>query len=196
VVAVDEGTTDATESIARSFAPAVRVVPAPASNAPGVTRQAGTEAATSPLIALLDADDLWLPHKLERQLAELAADPALDGVFAHVDEFLSPELTAEERRTVRAPLSGVAGRIASTLVIKRASLAVAGGFGNQAHPAEWIRWVSNAERTGLRLPVMPEVLVRRRIHASNLTRRHSGRFGPMLSTIRTHIEQARDREDG
>lgn len=188
-VAVDAGSSDATEAIAASFAPAVRVVRAPPTGVPGVTRQAAVDATRSPLIAPLDADDVWLPHKLEAQVGLLQGDPSLDGVFAGVDEFLSPDLTDEQRRAVRAPLVGVKGRIASTLLIDRVALSRAGGFGDEADPAEWIRWVSGAERTGLRLGVYPEVLVRRRIHSANLTRRYAGvGYGPMLSAIRDHLD--------
>jgi glycosyltransferase involved in cell wall biosynthesis len=186
-VAVDGGSTDASEAIAASFAPAVRVVRIPPVGIPGITRQAAADATRSPLVASLDADDLWFPHKLERQVALMQQDPSLDGVFAHVDEFLSPDLAPGERRGVRSPLTGVKGRIASALLIERRALAGMGGFGSEAHPAEWIRWVSRAERAGLRLGVVPEVLVRRRIHSANLTRRYAGDYGAMLSTVREHL---------
>jgi glycosyltransferase involved in cell wall biosynthesis len=188
-VAVDARSSDATEAIAASFAPAVRVVRAPPTGVPGITRQAAADATRSQLIATLDADDVWLPHKLEAQVGLLHDDRSLDGVFAGVDEFLSPDLTDEQRRSVRAPLVGVKGRIASALLIDRVALSRAGGFGGRAGPAEWIRWVSAADRAGLRLGICPEVLVRRRIHSANLTRRYAGAgYGPMLSAIRAHLD--------
>jgi glycosyltransferase involved in cell wall biosynthesis len=186
-VAVDTGSTDATEAVASSFAPEVRLVRVPPVGVPGVTRQAAADATRSPLVAPLDADDVWLPSKLERQVGAMQEDPSLDGVFAHVDEFLSPELTPEQRRAVRAPLAGVKARIASTLVVERVALRRMGGFGSEAHPAEWIRWVSRAEKAGLHLGIVPEVLARRRIHSANMTRRYAGEYGAMLSTIRDHL---------
>jgi glycosyltransferase involved in cell wall biosynthesis len=45
------------------------------------SRNLGVKHATGEYLALLDADDVWLPHKLERQLAILRAHPAAGLVF-------------------------------------------------------------------------------------------------------------------
>lgn len=57
----------------------------------GAMRHAGTMAAQTPWVAFLDDDDVWLPHKLERQLAvvESQQDPKKTVVccrFAYIDE--------------------------------------------------------------------------------------------------------------
>lgn len=48
-------------------------------------RNAGTRAARSPLIALLDQDDIWDPRHLEELIAPFATDPALGWSFSDVD---------------------------------------------------------------------------------------------------------------
>jgi len=57
---------------------------------PGVARNAGWEAAKSPYIAFLDADDAWHPRKLEIQIAWMEAHPesALTGTRTMVIERL------------------------------------------------------------------------------------------------------------
>src|SRR4051794_8058814 len=74
VIVVDDGSSDATAALASKLHPSVRVI-AREHNGIGPARTAGVEAATTDLVAFLDADDIWLPQKLERQLALIADDP-------------------------------------------------------------------------------------------------------------------------
>jgi glycosyltransferase involved in cell wall biosynthesis len=71
IIVVDDGSTDGTPEIARSFA-GVTVIEQ-SNSGPAAARNRGTLAATGEFIAYLDADDLWAPDKLERQLAALEA---------------------------------------------------------------------------------------------------------------------------
>ncbi len=70
-VIVDDGSTDATPDLLRAEAqrdPRVRVITQPNAGA-HAARNACLASARGRYIAFLDADDLWLPHKLEHQLA-------------------------------------------------------------------------------------------------------------------------------
>jgi glycosyltransferase involved in cell wall biosynthesis len=72
VIVVDDGSKDNTAEIAYSFAekdPRVRVVRQGNSGAP-TARNRGISVSTGSLIAPLDADDIWLPAKIEKQISE------------------------------------------------------------------------------------------------------------------------------
>jgi glycosyltransferase involved in cell wall biosynthesis len=47
----------------------------------GPAKNLGVRFARAPLVAFLDADDVWLPHKLERQLELHRADPGLGVIY-------------------------------------------------------------------------------------------------------------------
>jgi glycosyltransferase involved in cell wall biosynthesis len=64
IIVVDDGSIDVTREVAELAG--VRVIAQPQSGVSNA-RNAGVAAASSPWIALLDADDRWLPDKLERQ---------------------------------------------------------------------------------------------------------------------------------
>jgi glycosyltransferase involved in cell wall biosynthesis len=68
LIVVDDGSTDETSSIVRSYGASVRYVHQRNSGV-AAARNKGVEQATSEWIAFLDADDYWEPLKLERQLA-------------------------------------------------------------------------------------------------------------------------------
>ncbi|MBK7919373.1 MAG: glycosyltransferase family 2 protein [Chloroflexi bacterium] len=67
VIVVDDGSADGSAAIARSFGPPVRVLTQ--ANLGRPQRAAWAWPATGDLLGFLDADDLWLPDKLTRQVA-------------------------------------------------------------------------------------------------------------------------------
>ncbi len=70
VIVVDDGSTDATADIARSFGARVITL---ANKGPSAARNAGVQEAGGDFVAYLDADDVWAPDKLAVQLRALAA---------------------------------------------------------------------------------------------------------------------------
>jgi teichuronic acid biosynthesis glycosyltransferase TuaG len=68
----DDCSTDNTVAVIESVAakdPRVKLIRQPRNGGPALARQAAIEQAQGRFIAFLDSDDLWLPAKLERQLA-------------------------------------------------------------------------------------------------------------------------------
>src|SRR6185295_4577577 len=82
VIVVDDGSTDETERVVRSFPPPVKYVRIENS---GVcrARNVGTELATAPWVAYCDSDDLWHPHKLAAQASLLEAAPDVEHGFTN-----------------------------------------------------------------------------------------------------------------
>ncbi len=68
ILVVDDGSLDDTAAVAATFGPRVRVI-RQQNGGPGAARNAGIRASRGAWIGLLDADDTWLPTKLEHQLA-------------------------------------------------------------------------------------------------------------------------------
>lgn len=82
VIVVDDGSTDETEVLARSFRPPVKYARTENS---GVcrARNVGASLATAPWIAFCDSDDLWHPEKLDSQVRLLRAVPGLEYGFTN-----------------------------------------------------------------------------------------------------------------
>lgn len=85
---VDDGSTDRSAALARSLAAqkpdAIRCLAQPGGHC-GVNaaRNFGARSARGNLLAFLDSDDVWLPHKLAEQLAILEAHPEVGLVYGH-----------------------------------------------------------------------------------------------------------------
>lgn len=77
VVLVDDGSTDQTRELVKSYSPKVRYIYREHTGLPAVVRNAGLWLAQGDHVAFLDSDDQWLPGKLERQVEILERHPAV-----------------------------------------------------------------------------------------------------------------------
>jgi glycosyltransferase involved in cell wall biosynthesis len=176
VVVVDDGSKDGAAAIAESYAPAVRCIRRPREGA-AAALNVGLRATTGDLIAFLDADDVWDPAKLELQCEALDRDRSLDMVFGEVEQFVSPELGSASRAELRAPGPAAAAKLKGTMLVRRATFERVGGFDQSRAIAEFVDWYARAMEHGLREEMLPQVVLRRRLHESNL-----GRTKPELRT--------------
>ena len=80
VIVINDGSTDGTLDVLRGFGDAIRVIDQKNSGPPAA-RNAGLRAVRGEYIAFLDADDVWVPGKLARQIEHLDSRPEVGAVF-------------------------------------------------------------------------------------------------------------------
>jgi glycosyltransferase involved in cell wall biosynthesis len=86
LVVVDDGSTDGSVKVAKSFEDAhIKLIELGRNRGGNAARNAGVRAATAPLVAFLDSDDTYLPQKLEQVVAEFDRRPELELL---VDSFI------------------------------------------------------------------------------------------------------------
>ena len=167
VIVVDNASTDTTcDVVQRDFGSKVRLVHEPKQGA-ACARNTGIAAATAPLLAFLDADDLWLPGKLAEQSAALTSHPDVSLVFCHGAEFSDPQ-GAFPCNTESRPFMGPSGLLARHEVFHTA------GPLPEFRCGEFIAWYGWSQMLGLKPLVVPGSFVRRRVHADNTTRNRQG----------------------
>jgi GT2 family glycosyltransferase len=90
IIVVDDASTDCTIRLAKSYADqGVSLLRVRERRGAAAARNIGIAAAKGRWIAFLDADDEWLPTKLEKQAAAISANPEVPFVFCASEEFSS-----------------------------------------------------------------------------------------------------------
>lgn len=167
VLVVDDGSTDATWAITAGYGPRVRYV-RQTNAGTAAARNRGVAEACGEYIALLDHDDLWLPHKLERQMPAFADDPTVGVVFARIEFFRTEtgEVTAQYfPGTELGPHDLLAHRVLpiQTVVIRRSALDAVGPFDEGLRGTDdWDLGIRLSAQ--FRMVGVPETLARVRLH--------------------------------
>ena len=86
VIVVDDGSTDDTPAVLASYGDRIRVIRQQNAGV-AAARNAGLAVARGEYMAFIDSDDIWLPRKLELQLARFEADPTLGLVHCGIEIF-------------------------------------------------------------------------------------------------------------
>jgi glycosyltransferase involved in cell wall biosynthesis len=178
---VDDGSTDGTAAIIRSYTerdPRVRCL-SQENRGVAAAGNRGLQEARTEWVARLDADDVFLPEKLERQVAFLRRNPdaqiigTLASFISHAGRPLGlvgtegPYTPAEFYRLVRAdrPIYFVN----SSTLMRRETVLSIGGYREPFAPAEDVDlWIRMMEQGHLMLKV-PEPLLLYRLHGESLT---------------------------
>lgn len=99
IIVVDDGSTDETAKVVKSFGLQVHFIHQENAGA-SVARNTGIKTATAEWVAFLDSDDEWLTDKLQRQTEHLKANPDL--VWTHTNYFIQSQ-TDKTRRIAFQP---------------------------------------------------------------------------------------------
>ncbi|HMQ53549.1 MAG TPA: glycosyltransferase family A protein [Anaerolineae bacterium] len=195
VLVIDDGSTDDSAAIARRFEARVQLVQQPNQGA-AASRNRGVALAQGQVLAFLDADDVWLPDKLARQLAALTTTPAPDIILGQVEQFRSPDLPAEIHFADEGRVMN--GLHVGAMLIPAGSFQQVGPFRSDLAVGEFIDWYSRAMAHSLSSLILPEVVMRRRLHGQNLMRRTQSVAGSYLKLLReaaARHKEARTRQD-
>jgi glycosyltransferase involved in cell wall biosynthesis len=187
-IVVDDASADGNGGVAASFGRrGVTCLSLPRQRGIGGARNAGIAAATGDLLAFLDADDLWPPARTGVLLRALQAHGEGGIAIGHVEHFICPNITAEQRASLRAPPPTQLGYFAGTILLRRSDFLSVGGFDEDLVLGEFIDWFSRARHAGLTAVAVPEIVLRRRMHDSNQTLRQRHAARDYLAVVRREI---------
>lgn len=190
IVVVDDGSTDATAAVARGFGAPVRY--AYQDNAgPAAARNAGLRLARGGLVAFLDADDLWTPHKLSRQAAHLAGSSGTGAVVGRIRfvRGVAPEPGPPGPRVPAGDgwlLPSLGSMLARREVFERV-----GPIDPDLRAGEDVDWFMRARELGVRIDALDEIVLLYRRHPASLTQDRALVSRGLLSSARKALERRR-----
>lgn len=189
LIVIDDGSTDGTAEIAQQYGSRVRYH-FQENQGIGPARNAGIALARGSYLAFLDADDLFTPERLALQMAAFAADPGLEAVFGHAEQFYSPELDDDFKRKYKFHAKVMPARISSGMLIKKAAFERVGLF-EPYQVAQGIGWFMRAQEAQLVTTMLKETVFRRRIHKNNQGVTHRNEQHQRLQVLKDALDRRR-----
>jgi glycosyltransferase involved in cell wall biosynthesis len=166
-IVVDGRSTDRSVEIARSFA-GVRVL-TQARTGFADAWNVGLAAATGELVAFLDSDDRWPRDKLAKQVGLLRRRPEVDYVITFMRYFMEPGMPTPPGFRPHLLEGEHVAYMPSALLARRKVFETIGVFPTDYTVANDIEWFARLKDSELVGDVVPEVVVRKRVHDTNLS---------------------------
>ena len=199
VIVVDDGSTDATIEAVRAMAPAMNGIRLrlfhQRNSGAGAARNRAIAAATATWLAFLDADDEWLPAKVEHSLTVteekglLMSPHNLFGVDKSGDYLIDSRARwlTDPGQPYRSLF--LRGFISSSTVLVRRDLVVsAGGFDTTLRSAQdYELWLAVLAEIGDRFEIFSEPLLRYTLAPDGITSRIDRKLACSLAILRRHM---------
>ncbi len=203
-IVVDDGSDDGTVDAARAMAPELAGIElkviGQANRGAGAARNRAIAEAGQPLLAFLDADDEWLPEKLERSLAHMAkGDYVLVAHNGWIVEDGEAILNDCARRFREGPDPFVTlyrkGYLDTcTVVARRTAVIAAGGFDETlANAQDFELWLAMLAPPDARFVVFDEALSRYHVTPGGIMSHTRRRLDCCLEIAGRHARHLRGR---
>ncbi|MDJ0581300.1 glycosyltransferase family A protein [Crocosphaera sp.] len=191
IIVMDDGSTDQTAEVVKTF-PSIRYY-YQTNQGSAVARNEAIKLAKGNYLAFLDADDLWLPNKLELQVKTFQQNSEIEMVSGYVQQFISPELSETIKQEISCPQQPMVGTLMSALLIKKQAFFKVGEFDVNTVVGEFMDWYKRAMDLKIQIVMLPDTIMKRRIHKTNKgIKQRQQAISEYLMIVRKSIAQKRN----
>jgi glycosyltransferase involved in cell wall biosynthesis len=188
VIVVDDGSTDSSSDVARSF-PAVRLIEQE-NKGPAAARNAGIAVAGGEFVGIHDADDFVPPTKLTAQILHLLEHPRVGCVLGR-QRWIDPPPTLKPD-PIYGELDGIP---LPSAVFRATALREVGGYDESHWGHENIDLLFRIREAGHEIAVLPDIVLFRRYHGDNLSFASWPEKDPRLRSLKAKLDRSRRRQE-
>jgi len=190
IIVIDDGSEDNTAEIVAKFSARVRYYFSEKKGV-GAARNLGVRFSSGEMIAHLDADDIWIPEKLERQAEEFIKTPDLDIAGGMMRPFFCKQMDPDKKRKIHCSPVPLPGFSASVLLVRRSSFFKVGFYREDLRVGQDLEWFLRAREIPLQERMVNELLAYRRLHDSNSSMIKKNDQMEMLRVLKESIDRRR-----
>ncbi len=192
ILIINDGSTDGSESVARKFAQQT-IYLNQSNQGAAAARNLGIKKSSGEFLAFLDADDLWEPDKIRKQMDRLEQEPDLDMAFGNVYQFISQDVQSVSKARLDEANQILPGFVPGTILIRKKAFLKVGLFSTTWKIGEFLDWYLKAIEIGLNPVMLPDIVMRRRIHSSNLGIRLKDTRSDYVKIVKATLDRRRNK---
>lgn len=167
IIVVDDGSTDNTAEFAKECGASVYSIPHSGLSA---ARNVGLKNINGDYVLFLDHDDLMTENALKTLYDELVSDDSIDYTQGKLKDFISPELSEEDKKTLAPRKDTYGGLLTGAYLFKREVIEKVGGFNESLVTGQGVDFMLRVEQQGFKTKKLDFVTTMRRFHNTNMGR--------------------------
>ena len=167
IIVVDDGSTDNTAEYAKSCGATVYSIP---HGGLPVARNAGLKNMKGNYVVFLDHDDIMREGTLQKLYEAIQSDSEVEYVQAKVQDFLSPELSEKEKKTLSVRPEPYGGLLTGAYLFKKELFDRLGGFKESMTTGGGVDLMMRLNQENVKTIKLDFVAADRRLHNNNMGR--------------------------
>jgi glycosyltransferase involved in cell wall biosynthesis len=189
ILVVDDGSTDGTAGVARSFGDRVQLIQQSNAGA-AAARNRGIQQARADMVAFLDTDDQYTPDKFSLQVDRLERYPAVEIVIGQNRYLMIDGQDADGPRFTDYPDEHLSLQFGCGL-FRRSVFDRIGPLAESMRLCEDWDWFMRAREASVPLLLHRHVVLHQRIHTQNVTRQREAGARFTLDMVRRSLARRR-----